>query len=105
VTPFNDSLFEGREHLPSPFRGLYEGAHHQLPPGSGICRCTILSIDGNKLTVEDTRDATTTLTVVLPADDGRATTTGLKIGDTVFIAGHEEDGVFEAFGLRKVRNQ
>jgi hypothetical protein len=89
-THVNDRLFEGREHL-----------FHQELRGSGICRCTVLSIDGNKLLVEDTRDATTTLTIVLPAHDAHATTTGLRVGDVVFIAGHEEDGVIKAFGLRK----
>lgn len=100
-TTVNDRLHEGRGHLPPPVRGLYEGARRPLPTGSGICRCTVLSIDGNTITVEDTRNATTTLTVILPEDDRRATTTGIQVGDVIFIAGEEEDGVIHAFGVRK----
>ena len=86
---------------------MYEGVRPP-PPGSGICRCTILAIEGNVLTVEDTRPigdsgATTTLTVVLPLDSRRATTTDLAVGDVVFIAGEEKDGVIEAFGVKKDR--
>lgn len=105
ATPFNDRLHEGRGRLPGPMRGFYDGAKRPHK-GSGICRCTILAIEGNTLTVEDTRPvseggATTTLLVVIPPDTRRATTTGLSVGDTVFIAGKEEDGVIEAFGIRK----
>lgn len=98
---FNEALQERREHLPPPIRGFYDDAHRPHPRGSGICRCTILAIEGNVIIVEDTRNATTTLEIVLPVDDRRATTTGLKVGDVVFIAGREDDGVIEAFGVRK----
>lgn len=106
-TPLNERLHERRGDLPRPMRGFYEGAHKPPPRGEGICRCTILAIEGNMLILEDTRltaqagDATTTVRVILPADDHRATTTGLKIGDAVFVAGKEKDGVIQAFGVRK----
>jgi hypothetical protein len=105
ATPFNDRMHEGRGRLPGPMRGMYDGAHRPGARGDGICRCTILAIEGNKLTVEDTRfkvgEATSTLTVLLPIDDRRATTTGLSVGDIVFIAGEEKDGIIQAFGVKK----
>jgi len=65
--------------------------------------CTITAIAGNTLTVADARSGTTTdLKVILPPDDPRATTTSLKVGDTVFIAGDADDGEIHAFGVRKV---
>lgn len=103
-TPFNDALMEGAERLPPPFAAFYKGARKPPLPGSGVCRCMITAIEGNILTVEDTRptqigDATSTLTIVLPENDRRATTTSLKVGDIVFIAGEEDEGVIQAFGV------
>ncbi|MFZ2555982.1 MAG: hypothetical protein WAZ27_03960 [Minisyncoccia bacterium] len=100
-TPLNDRLHDRRGDLPRPIGGFYEGARKPPPRGEGICRCTILAIEGNMLTLEDTRGATTTLKVILPLEDRRATTTGLKIGDVVFVAGKEKDGIIEAYGVRK----
>ncbi len=105
-TSFNDRVFEKRGHLPPGMRGFYDGARKPPRLGSGICRCSILSIEGNTLIVEDTRPvadggATTTLTVVLPSDSRRATTTNLSVGDVIFIAGEEKDGVIQAFGVKK----
>ena len=102
-TPLNDRLHEGRDRLPPPLGRFYEGAHKGPMKGSGICRCTILAIEGNVLTVEDTREATSTLKVILPSDDRHATSTGLKVGDVVLIAGEEDDGVIRAFGVKKER--
>lgn len=99
-TPLNDALHEAREYLPPPLGDFYEGAHKPLPRGSGICRCEILNIEGNTLTLLDVRDGTSTLTVVLPFDNPRATTTGLQVGDVVFVAGDEDDDVIRAFGVR-----
>lgn len=80
---------------------FFEGARRPMP-GSGVCICSIKAIDGSTLTVTDTRSGTTTeLTVLLPQDDPRATTTGLKVGDVVFIAGDADDNVIRAFGVRK----
>jgi hypothetical protein len=102
ATPFNDVMHERRSKLPPGARGMYEGVRPPHP-GSGICRCKILSIEGNVLQVEDLRpgvSATSTLTVVLPMDSRRATTTDLSVGDIVFIAGEEGD-IIEAFGVKK----
>ena len=100
-TRINENLMENHEYLPRPFGDFYGGARHRPERGSGICECTILSISGDTLTVRDTRVASSTLTVALPQSDDHATTTGLQIGDTIFIAGDEEDGVIHAFGVRK----
>lgn len=85
-----------------PFCDIYGHARRPLPPGSGIFSGIIESIDGNTILVKDTK-STTTLKVVLPRDNARATTTGLVVGDMVFGAGDLKDGAIEAFGLRKAR--
>ncbi|MCE9643935.1 hypothetical protein K8Q93_01670 [Candidatus Parcubacteria bacterium] len=104
-TYFNDRMLEGSRHLPPGLGHFYEGARRPPPPGGGLCRCTILAIDGSQLTVEDTRSGTTTLVVLLPSNNPRATTTALKVGDTVLIAGTEENGVIRAFGVRKISEE
>jgi hypothetical protein len=101
-TPLNDRMLEGSRHLPSPIGEFYEGAHRPHGRGSGLCRCEILSIDGNHLTLEDVRNGTTTIVVTLPLNDPRATTTLLQVGDVVFVAGREDDGEIQAFGVRRV---
>ncbi len=101
-TPFNDRMSEHRGRLPSPVRDFYEGARRPPPLESGICRCVVLAIDGNVLLVEETRDGTSTVKVILPSNDPRATTTNLNVGDIVYIAGERENGIIEAFGVRPV---
>ncbi len=102
-TDVNDRLLHRADRNELPFVGeLLEHARRPMP-GSGVCLCTITAISGNTITVADTRSGTTgMLTVILPADDPRATTTSLEVGDTVFIAGDESQGVIRAFGVRKV---
>lgn len=101
-TPFNDRLYQMRGRgLPPPLGGFYDRANRPPPLGSGVCRCTITDISGNVLTVQDSR-STSTLTVILPANDPRATTTSLQVGDMVLVAGDEKDGVINAFGVRKI---
>jgi hypothetical protein len=106
-TGLNDDLLSrfDRDELHGPVGDLYGGVRRLPPPGQGICRCVITAIRGNTLTVQDSR-GTTTLTVVLPLNDLHATTSGLVVGDTVFIAGdgdNDHDNVIiRAFGLHKV---
>ncbi|HVV38951.1 MAG TPA: hypothetical protein VHD31_01365 [Candidatus Paceibacterota bacterium] len=102
-TDFNDKLLHRADRHELFFVGTFvEGARRPMP-GSGVCVCTITAIAGNTLTVADTRSGTTTeLTVLLPLDDPRATTTSLKVGDRVFIAGDAVSGALRAFGVRKV---
>jgi hypothetical protein len=102
-TPLNDRLYEMRGHgLPPPLGGFYDRAHRPPPLGSGVCKCTIVAIEGNILTVEDTREGIITFTVLLPANDPRATTTNLDVGDVVFVAGDMQDGIIRAFGVREL---
>lgn len=102
-TDVNDRLLRRADRHELPFGGeFFEGARRPMP-GSGVCICTITAIKGNVLSVLDTRNgSSTSLTVVLPLNDPRATTTLLIVGDTVFIAGDVEKGMIRAFGVRKV---
>lgn len=85
--------------LPPPLNDFYGRAGNRL---MGMCRCTIIAIDGGMLTVADVRGgATTTLTVLLPANDPHATTTDLSVGDVVIIAGEREGDLIRAFGVQK----
>ncbi len=102
-TRFNDRIMvraEGEHRLPPFFKELYGGARRA--PHDGICRCTITEIGVGRLVVEDHhRNATTTLTIILPANDARATSSNLQIGDVVFVAGDREGDVIRAFGVHK----
>jgi hypothetical protein len=105
-TGLNDALLDRYDHdeLHGPFGDLYGNAR-RLPPGQGMCRCVITEVNGNTLTVKDLRtDAA--LTVIVPSDDPHATSSGLSVGDVVFIAGDgDKDGddmVIRAFGIRKI---
>ncbi len=102
-TGFNDDVLgrADRHELMWPIGEFYEHARMPPPPGSGVCKCTVVSINGTTLTVQDTR-STTTLTVLLPQDDPHATTTNLKVGDVVFIAGDIKGDVLYAFGLHPI---
>lgn len=89
--------------LPGAFGDFYGHARRPPPPGSGFCRhCRIVAIEGNVLTVEEVRsEGTTTRTIVLPANDPNATTSLLKVGDIIFVAGDAaSDGNIRAFGVR-----
>lgn len=101
-THFNDRMMEraGRPGMPVPFGGIYRDVRRA--PHGGVCRCTITEIGIGSLTVVDNhRGATTTLTVILPPNDPRATSTGLVVGDTVMVAGDREGDTMRAFGVRK----
>jgi hypothetical protein len=102
-TAFNDQLLDRAEHhhLPPPLNNFYGEAHHHASPDSGLCTCIITAISQNSLTLRDTMSSTT-LTVILPPNDPRATSTSLKVGDMVFVAGDIDHGVIRAFGLRKL---
>ncbi|HVV15065.1 MAG TPA: hypothetical protein VHD55_01530 [Candidatus Paceibacterota bacterium] len=103
-TDFNDRLLHRADRHELYFFGdFFEGARRPMP-GSGVCKCTITAIAGSMLTVEDARGTTTRqLSILIPAGSPRATTTGLAVGDVVFIAGDaDEGGVIRAFGVRKL---
>ncbi len=103
----NDRLLDrfDRDELHGPLGDLYGSARILPPPGQGVCQCVITAIDGNMLHVQDLRSAAM-LTVIIPSNDPHATTSGLSVGDVVFVAGDgdgdEDDLVIKAFGIRKL---
>jgi len=106
ATPFNDFLRDrAHEHrLPPPLNDIYERSG-ELPggPDGGLCRCTITAIQGNIIQADDIDVGTTThLTIILPQNDERATSTGLTVGDVVFIAGDRDGGTLRAYGIQKL---
>lgn len=102
-TGFNERLMireEGGRYVPPPFNMMYGGARR--PPHDGICRCTIKEIGEGTLVVEDYhRGVTTTLQILLPANDPRATSTDLQVGDVVMVAGDRDEDTIRAFGVHK----
>ncbi len=103
ATGINDRmLLRSDEHLlPPPLDAFYGGARHHFAPESGICTCIITAIDGTVVYLRDA-DGTTTLTAVLPLNDPRATTTLLKVGDIVIVAGDRRGDEIKAFGVHRI---
>ncbi|MFA5996868.1 MAG: hypothetical protein WC791_00055 [Candidatus Paceibacterota bacterium] len=89
----------GRQHS-QPF-DIYRGVRHPIGPGSALCLCKVKSIVDGAIVVRDTR-STTTLTLVLDDKAPYATSTGIVVGDTVFVAGEMKGGVVNVFGIKKV---
>src|SRR3569623_182299 len=87
TTDINDRFLQAadNQHLPGPANMVYVSARRLPPPGKGVCRCMIVSINGKTLIVSDLRATSTQFMVTLPPDDPRATTSGLEPGDAVFI--------------------
>lgn len=100
-TSVNDRLIEREELLPAPLAQLYELIREPNEMQNGICRCVILAINGSVLVVQAEGGRGDAITVVLPQSARYATTTGLHVGDTIYLAGEEKDeGEIEAFGIR-----
>ncbi|MES2006637.1 MAG: hypothetical protein V4436_00850 [Patescibacteria group bacterium] len=96
-------LKDAREHrLPPPLVGLYGRAERVPGPGSGVCKCLILSINGKTVMVSDAHDTATQFTLMLPPNDPRATTSNLEPGDMIFVAGERKGDTIEVFGIRKL---
>lgn len=106
-TSVNDHFLReaDKHHLPPPVGAFYINARRLPPQGSGVCReCIVISINGNTLRVQDARNASSSFfTIMLPKDDPRATTSNIKIGDVLFIAGDREGGTIRAFGIRQIQ--
>ncbi|OHA17884.1 MAG: hypothetical protein A3H57_04430 [Candidatus Taylorbacteria bacterium RIFCSPLOWO2_02_FULL_43_11] len=100
----NERFFmrNGQPHLPSLFREEGRGFRGARHLGLTLCKCTIISIEGNVVYASDLRNVSTIMKIVFPADSSYATTSSLKVGDRIFVAGDEKDGVIEAFGVRKM---
>lgn len=103
TTDLNDRLEHevGRSFYPSQFHQAFDDARHPPTRAEGVCRCVIKTIKDNIIVARDTFDLGTQ-TIVLPFDNYHATTTGLAVGDTIFVVGNAEDEVIYAFGVQKV---
>ncbi|MDB5254558.1 MAG: hypothetical protein JWL80_624 [Parcubacteria group bacterium] len=104
ITGLNEHFLNqsDKHELSGPLGRFYDHARQPPSRGEGVCTCMIIAIDKNILTVKDLHNASTVLKIVLPMNDPHATTTTLTVGDTVLIAGDEQEGVIEAFGVRKI---
>jgi len=99
-TPMNDVLMREANRPEMP-RGipLFFNRLHTPPPGEGRCRCEITAItDAAHLTVRDVVTGESFTAII--QDDAHGATTGLNVGDVVFMGGEMKDGVFEVFGIR-----
>jgi len=76
---------------------FYDQGRRPPPPGSGACPCTVLSIDGNTLIMQENapNQPPQQVTVVLPNTQA---TSSIHVGDRLFIVGNYEGGVLHAFG-------
>lgn len=104
-TGLNDKFLRDADErrLPRPINDVYGRVRHMPPPGSGFCKgCTVVSINGNTLIVADPRASTTPITVMLPPNDPRATTSNLEAGDVIFVAGDKQGDFIQAFGVREM---
>ena len=100
-TPMNAFIMHrvDRDDMLEPVR-LFSGVHTPPPPREGTCHCEVVSVtDGAHLLVRDAFTGKEFVAVI--SDETHATTTNLKSGDRVFLAGEMEDGVFEIFGLKR----
>src|SRR6185503_9289372 len=104
ATDINDRALRAADddRLPGLLDMFYGTARRMPPPGHGVCKCVIVSIQNGMLTLVDLRDASTTFTAVMPQDDPRATTSGLEPGDVIFVAGDRGSTTVHAFGIRKL---
>lgn len=108
-TPLNDNMFKKSQGVPSPFTSFYKHAKIVPAQGSGVCVCKVVSVEKNKIIVEDSRskdDEEDVLTVFFPENgDFKDVTSTLQAGNTIFLAGDEIDGVVQAFGVRTIQMQ
>ena len=80
--------------------GMWNRMHTAPQPGEGVCRCEIISIkDSTHLTVKDIFTGEIFHAVV--GNTPHATTTGLEVGNRVFLAGDVEGDTFTIFGLKR----
>lgn len=82
--------------------GLYRNAHRPPPPGKGTCRCVVIDITDNIVTVQtdDPRSSTSTFSIVLPPQ-GPATSS-IVVGDVLFVAGVMKPDGFTSYGIRRI---
>ncbi|QQR64492.1 hypothetical protein IPH92_02895 [Candidatus Kaiserbacteria bacterium] len=99
-TPMNDVLLReaNRSGMPRPIP-MFFNRLHTPPPGEGRCHCEVTAIiDATHLEVRDV--VTDESFTAVMQDDVHGTTSGLTVGDVVFMGGEMKNGVFEVFGIR-----
>lgn len=100
-TPMNDVLMRevNRPEVPGSIPTLLNRLHTPPPHREGRCRCEIIAItDATHLEVRDVKTGESFRAVM--ENNTYATTSGLTVGEIVFMGGEMEDGVFEVFGIR-----
>lgn len=100
-TPMNAIILHvvDRDDVPESVH-MFNQIHTPPPPREGTCHCEVVAItDAEHFVVRDA--FTNTEFVAVITDETHATTTNLKVGDKVFLAGEMEDGIFEIFGLKR----
>ncbi len=81
--------------------GMWNRMHMPPPPGEGVCRCEVVSVeDVEHFTARDVFSGEL-YRVAVRRGALYATTTGLTVGDFVYLAGDVEGGTLTAFGLKK----
>lgn len=102
-TPMNMMLDGGMrgQHAPLHVGGMWTRMHTPPPSGEGVCRCEVVTIeDGGHFTARDVFSGLI-YRVAVQQSTSYATTTGLAVGDRVYLAGEVEGDVFTAFGLKR----
>jgi hypothetical protein len=97
---FSDSVLRGAHDIDIPIVGdFYESGRRPPSPGSGVCPCVVVAINGNVLTMQENipNELPKQVTVVLPAG---AATSSIHVGQSLFIAGTFDHGTLHAFGTR-----
>lgn len=106
ATIFNSFLRDrAHEHrLPSPLNDIYEHAERPFSGArGGACRCTVTAVEGSIIYANDVDIGTTTsLVITVPPGNPHATTTGISVGDVIFVAGDRDGNTIEAFGINKL---
>ena len=96
----SDTVLRGAHDIELPIVGdFYDRGRRPPPPGSGVCPCVVLAINGNILTMQENipNELPKQVTVILPPD---VATSSIHVGQSLFIAGTFDQGVLHAFGTR-----
>ncbi len=98
TTAFHKTLLKRADKNALPvFGGMYEDVRRQPLSHKEVCRCEIVSLNENILTVRDDREVEGLLrTFVLSQNTA---TSSLKIGDTVLVMGEGEEGHMTMVGI------
>ncbi len=102
-TRFNDDLLQhaDRHELPWPLGEFFEKTRQASPDLSGVCKCTITSIQGSTFGADDIDpDSIKHYSFTLSPSDPIIPT--LHVGDMVLVAGDTASDTIQVFGIRKL---